>query len=93
MRLDGGGFSSGGDDKVLGNLIGTKKGGKTGLPNLLEGVDISGASNNNVSSNTIAFNGDNGARVKEDTISANHDANSNPSWQTLSSPTGASAST
>jgi hypothetical protein len=36
VRLDGRGFSRGGDDKVLGNLIGTKKDGKSGLPNLLE---------------------------------------------------------
>src|SRR5215213_4477958 len=62
---------------TLGNLIGTKRDGKSPLGNLLEGVDLDGTHLNTISGNVIAFNGDNGVRVKEDPTSADHDANSN----------------
>ena len=75
-----GGSASDSNNHVLGNLIGTKKDGKSPLGNLLEGVDITGTHTNSVSGNVIAFNGDNGVRVEEGSISVQvgaHDANSN----------------
>jgi CSLREA domain-containing protein len=52
-------------NRVMGNLIGTKKDGTTALGNSDDGVEIFFASNNTVSSNTIAFNFRDGVRVFE----------------------------
>jgi hypothetical protein len=48
---------------VAGNLIGTKKNGITALGNSSGGVSIIRASNNTVSDNTIAFNGEHGVGI------------------------------
>jgi hypothetical protein len=64
------GFSNG--NKVMGNYIGTKRGGKARLGNDGDGVDIFGSSNNIIGgttaqggANTIAFNADNGIVITE----------------------------
>jgi hypothetical protein len=56
---------SGGNNRVEGNLIGTKKDGISALGNSDNGVFINSASNNTLSSNTIAFNGKDGVGIRE----------------------------
>ena len=66
---DGVGVSLGSNNKVFGNLIGTKSDGKSVLGNADDGVDIWGASGTRVgstsaaSANTLAFNGGDGVEV------------------------------
>lgn len=48
---------------VLGNLIGTRKGGKSALANGSNGVSLFDGSNSSISSNTIAFNDLHGVRI------------------------------
>jgi parallel beta-helix repeat protein len=63
------------NNRVQGNLIGTKKDGSTALGNSLNGVRISDSSNNTVSSNTLAFNGKDGVLI---VVGASGAANGNP---------------
>ncbi len=66
------------NNKVLGNLIGTKNDGTSALPNDKSGVTLTGASNNTVggstaaAANTIAFNGGDGVRVGTATFNGNN---------------------
>jgi CSLREA domain-containing protein len=67
--------------EVLGNFIGTARGGKGDLGNSVGGVFIQGAAKNTIGdgtaagANTIAFNGDDGVRISN--LSDPNDANAN----------------
>jgi parallel beta-helix repeat protein len=50
-------------NRVLGNLIGTKKDGTTALGNASDGMEIPFSTNNTVSANTIAFNRGDGVEI------------------------------
>ena len=52
-----------GNNRVEGNLIGTKKDATTALGNSRSGMDIRISPNNTVSGNTIAFNGGDGVTI------------------------------
>jgi CSLREA domain-containing protein len=70
-----------GSSEVLGNYIGTAKGGKGDLGNSVGGVFIQGAAKNTIGdgtaggANTIAFNGEDGVRISN--ASDPNDANAN----------------
>jgi hypothetical protein len=51
------------NNRVEGNLIGVQKDGTSALGNHSKGVFVSNSSNNNISGNTIAFNGTDGVGI------------------------------
>jgi CSLREA domain-containing protein len=66
------------DNAVLGNLIGTEKNGTDALGNSGEGVRIGGPASDNLvgstlsgGANTIAFNGDDGVRIIDESSTGN----------------------
>jgi len=54
------------------NLVGTDKTGTKRLGNSGMGVELAGSSTNNVSANTVAFNGKDGVRISDAAGSASH---------------------
>jgi len=57
---------------VTHNLVGTDKTGTKRLGNSGMGVELAGSSTNNVSANTVAFNGKDGVRISDAAGSASH---------------------